>query len=77
MDQTVRASSMSYTRMFILVTDSIQFTQQNLTQDVFEGFGNFKIRAKNNSQCNNADRLVLIAKEETTLKGITDILFVI
>jgi hypothetical protein len=28
------------------VTDSIQSVQQNLTQDVFEGFGDFKITAK-------------------------------
>jgi len=28
------------------VTDSIQSVQQTLTQDVFEGFGDFKIRAK-------------------------------
>jgi hypothetical protein len=44
-------------------TDFTQFVQQNLTHDVFEGFGDFKIRAKSNSHCNNADRLVLLAKK--------------
>ena len=59
------------------VTDYIQFVEQSLIQEVFEGFGDLKIRAKSNSHCKNTDRLVLLAKEETVLKGITYILFVI
>jgi len=59
------------------VTDYIQFVQRNLIQDVFEEFGDLKIRARSNSHCKNAARLVLLAKEETVLKGMTDIRFVI
>jgi hypothetical protein len=55
----------------------IQFVQENLTQDVFEGFWNFKTRVKTIRTVKNADRLVLLAKKETVLKGMTDILFVI
>jgi hypothetical protein len=54
------------------VCNSIYLIQSNITKEALERFGNIKRGIQVIRSVKYADELVLLAKEETVLQGVTD-----
>ena len=50
----------------------LNFYSEHLTNDIFEGFGDLKIRGHVIRTVKYADELNLLAKEEPVLRGMVD-----